>query len=466
MATVQVVGDERGAAQQGVPLVLQERPLSSMVWELAWPAVVVNLIQSVNMFVDSSFIGRLGTSALAGAGLFSSIAWMMLALAIAVGTASTALVARFYGAQDLEQARKAMHQCISITVVAAVLACGMTLLLMHPLLDALMGDRGPDAKLNAIRLLLPALAGIPAVFLTNVLVGSLRAIGDTRSPILVMSVMMVVHLGTSYVLIFGHLGFAPMGIAGAGIGFALSSWVGTLLFLPILARRDLGRVHLPRLPEWSWVKRVVRLGYPNALQSESRVLGMMVFMGILARTIEGEIAVATLRIGLVVESIAFMPGLGYAIAASALVGQSLGAKMPDRGGRIAWIAGLQACIAMCALALVFVLFARPFGSIFVDDVAVINLTVSYLYIAALSYPFLAYFIVMGLALQGAGDTLRSALVAITSMWIFRLPLGYVMALVLGMGANGAWWAMTIATVAGGLMAVYIFWRGNWKLVTV
>lgn len=464
--TTSTFEDRANLPSRSEPMVLSQRPLSSMVWELAWPVIVLNLVQTVNTFVDRKFISALGTDALAGSGVGMMIVFIMMSLAFALGSATTALVARFYGASDLPTAKQAMNQCVRLAVMLGLLVSVAGFLLLDWLIAVMMGSVGAGAQTAARQYLIPTLFAIPAIFVGNVLAGSLRAIGDTRAPMYVMSIMVVIHIAVSWVLIFGHLGAPRLGLPGASTGFAVSVWVALFLYMPVLRRRVLGGLHLGLIPDWEWVARIVRIAYPTAIQTSARTLGMSVFTGILARTPQAEAALATLNIGMVIEGIAFMPGFGYAMAAAALVGQSLGAKVPEKGERLAWIAGAQACAIMTFMAIPMFVFAEPFARIFTSDPAVLQCTMSYLKIAAISQPPLAFLMVLMMALQGAGDTFRAMLVAIFAMWVFRVPLTYVWALPLHGGADAAWWSMTIATFLGAFVAMYVFHRGKWKHVEV
>src|SRR5205807_10133864 len=105
----------------------------------------------------------------------------------------------------------------------------------------------------------------------------------------------------------------------------------------------------------AWSRRVLKIGIPAAITAALRTTSMMSFTAVLSRTAEGMNGVAALPIGLTAESIAFMPGFGFSIAASALVGQSLGARDPRRAERYAWAATWQAVTVMSLMGAFFFL---------------------------------------------------------------------------------------------------------------
>ena len=167
-----------------------------------------------------------------------------------------------------------------------------------------------------------------------------------------------------------------------------------------------------------------------------------------------------------------MPGFGYAIAASAYVGQNLGAKRPDRANAGAWAATWQAVVVMSLMGVIFAVFGEQFARFFIQHVPgetpnqaahvekAISLTASYLHIACYSEPFLALGMVLTGALQGAGETISPTITTIVSMIVIRLPLSYLM--LRWYGPVGAWVAMSLSTVVQGIMVVYIFRNGKWR----
>jgi len=159
-------------------------------------------------------------------------------------------------------------------------------------------------------------------------------------------------------------------------------------------------------------------------------------------------------------------GGGSSDAATTLVGQNLGAGRPDRAERSGWLCTWQGLAIMSAMSALFYLFAPGIAGLFTQDAWVAALVTSYLRINAIGEPFLAFSIVLGGALQGAGDTRFAALVSILTMWLLRLPLTHWLCLTLGLGASAAWWVMAATTAVQGLLIAWWFRRGQWKTVQV
>ncbi|MBV9850059.1 MAG: MATE family efflux transporter [Armatimonadetes bacterium] len=448
------------------PHVIETRVgLHRAVWMLAWPSVLTMLLQTVNSFTDRFFVGHLGSDALAAVGVAGQLMFLLFSVGMSVSVGTTALVARFTGAQEPDEATVAANQSVWIAGIASLLCVA----LMLPLRGAVVAQMHLSAPAAAlcVQYLTLTILGVPALFLMLILGGVYRGLGDTVTPLLVMLGVNVIHLGGDFLLIFGNAGFPKLGLPGGALALLCSQVVGAILYVTFLRRSPVsGLLTRKRRLEMAWARRILNIGVPAALQNLSRVLSMLLFTGVLARTPEATAGVAALTIGLTSESIAFMPGFAFSTAASTLTGQNLGAKNPDRAERAAWAALGQGLSVMVAMGTVFFIFAPQFAHLFTHDPQVVPLAVAYLRISALAEPFLGFGMILTGALNGAGDTKAPAWASAVTMWGVRLPLAVLLAQTLRYGTVGAWWAMAASTVAGGLWAWYLFKRGRWKTVAV
>lgn len=443
-----------------------------VVWQLAWPAVATMLLQTFNSLMDTLFVGHLpyGAQALAATGVGGQVIFLLICFAMGVSVGATALVARFIGSQDADQAAQAAGQSLGQGLVLGIVF-GMLFYFTRISWAHLLLGSSSDAfavKL-CVQFLSIALLATPCLFLLNALMGVFRGLGDTRTPMYIQVGMICVHMSLDWLLIYGHWGFPRLGIYGAGTAFASSLTVGTMLYLMALGGprgfREAYRVrHL--LPQRIWWVRLLRIGVPASINAVIRQLGMMSFTGMLARAASGSAGVAALNIGVRAEAIAFMPGVGYSVAAQALVGQSLGARDPDRAERFGYAATWQGVGVMTVMAALFFLCARPFAALFTGDRAVIAFGSDYLRVNALSEPFLALAMVLTGGLQGAGDTVRPTVITLFTMWIVRLPLAWWLIFGMGLQTHGAWLSMATSTILTGILVWALFRGGSWKRIQV
>jgi putative MATE family efflux protein len=443
-----------------------DREIHADVWKIAWPSVLTFSLMTTNSILDRMFVGRLGSEALAAVGFGGQVVFLVVSLSMAVSTGTTALVARFYGAGDQASAIRATGQSLALGLWGGLLCTALVWLSVEPLLGLV--QLTPSARAQCGDFIRMSLIGMTPVFLVSVLGAAFRGLGDTKSPLRVMLCAIVAHILGDLTLMLGYFGAPKLGVAGGGIALSLANVTALAVYVMIVRRSGLSDAfrnpHIRLTREWA--VRILRIGIPAAVTALLRVTSLMGFTGVLSRTAEQTGAVASLLIGMTAESIAFMPGFGYSVAASALVGQALGAGEPKHAERYAWGANLQAVVVMGVMGVVFFVGAGWFADLFTNDPTVHRLAVEYLRIMALSEPMLAVGMVLTGALQGAGDTLRPTIITAISFWLFRIPAAWLFALSLGYNARGAWLAMATTTVLGGILTWAVFRAGAWKGVDV
>jgi putative MATE family efflux protein len=176
--------------------------------------------------------------------------------------------------------------------------------------------------------------------------------------------------------------------------------------------------------------------------------------------------IAAHKITMTAESISFMPGWGFALAATTLVGQYLGAEDPDKARLGGFTAAKMAVTVMTVFGILFFFFPRYFILIFTRDEEIIRYASTCLRIIAFAQPFLAATMVFAGALRGAGDTKTVLWVTAVGTWVVRVGGGYILAITLGYGLAGAWAAMVADFTLRGVVFFYIFNKGKWRHIKV
>ena len=454
------------------PLHRSRRDLNHEVWSLAWPSVATMLLQTVNTLMDTLFVGHLPNAAasLSATGVGGGVFFILVSLAMGVSVGTSALVARFVGARDEKSAIIATSQSLMLAVFGGIVFGILAFFSRQWVVDLLLNAKSsPVAARLCSEFLGVVLPATLAIFVMNVLQAAFRGLGDTRTPLRITAITVAIHITLNTLLINGRLGFPAMGVRGAGTALSISVHVSCLLSAYFLWKKtglseSFRRENL-RL-DMVWVRRILKIGIPASIQALLRTLSMIAFTGLLARTLEGDTAVAALQIGIRTEAFAFMPGFGYSVAAAALVGQSLGAKDPEYAERCGWAALGQSLIVMVVMGIAFFTCAPWIARFFTSDAAVQALGVDYLRINAISEPFIAMGMVLTGALQGAGETVKPTYITIFSMWIVRIPVAWVLMFTLHLHAHGAWITMCLTTLLSGVLTMAVYKRGAWKKIKV
>jgi putative MATE family efflux protein len=441
--------------------------ITRTVLALSAPVVLEMLLQSMVGFADTAMLGWLpdGGAALAGVSLANNVHMFALTVFTAVGTGSTALVARSIGAGDDQAANKVLVQslmCGGLLAIAVMLAG--VLYPNHAL--RLMGAQDEAREHGAAYLRIVSWASVP-LFAMPLLTGCLRGAGDTRTPMYINGGMNVLNVTLNYLLIYGNFGFPELGVAGAALATSISRAVGALIMFVLLVagrlRLSLGRVRDVSV-DIPLIRRIMNIGIPAAAEIGLMRGAQLLFARLVATL--GTTAVAAHTVALNCESISFMPGFGIGMAGAAMVAQSVGAgrfKLAERFGR----ESLKiAVLSMSALGVVLFTVPGALSRLFIKDPEVVELSAVCLRIVAISQPALATTMTMSNILRTVGDTRRMLFITVAGFWLIRVPVGYALVMFTGLGLAGAWIGMNADLFFRGIVTFLRFRSGRWKSVKV
>jgi putative MATE family efflux protein len=441
-----------------------QRDIRRDVLHLALPATGEQMLAMMVGIVDTFLVGHLGAAPLAAVGLANQ--WIFLAQTLlgAIATGSTALIARFIGAGEPVPANQVVRQSGLLAVLVGLIASALGITLAGPAV-LLLGAQGEVILLSTayLRIVASGLLFASMMFIGN---ACLRGAGDTRTPLSVMVVVNVVNIIVAWSLINGLFGLPKLGVIGSALG-AVSGQIsgGTLVLILLLKGRSGIRLRLDGLrPDGSMIRRLLRVGLPTGVEQLLFRTGNMAYVRILASL--GIAAYAANQVAINGWSLAFMPGFGFAVAATTLVGQALGARNPDAAEQRGYVSFKLGGVLMGLIGLTFVLFPERIMGFFTNDAEVIALGTAPLRVIGLFQPMLASSMIFAGGLRGAGDTRFPMIMTGIAIWFVRLPLAYLFALVFGWGLVGAWTAMGLDLTLRGVFNYLRFRGGRWKTMRV
>lgn len=434
------------------------------IFNLAWPAVCEMLLYMLLDFVDVAFVGRLGARPLAAVGLGAQIFFSVIFIFSAMSAGATALIARAIGAGDMRRAgRVAGH-----ALILAFLAGGVVTFVIYRFAGDVAALFRFEPAVQHLAAVYMRITGLSAAFSLVYFIGNgiFRGAGMTRIPLLVAALANVVHIGIEYVLIFGKLGFPALGMRGAAIATACTQVFCCCVVLSLLFSGVTGlRVSLKevlRSCDFALIKSIVRLSLPAGCEQALMDLGWIIGSFMLAGL--GTVPFAAHQVVLTAESLSYMPGYGFAVAATTLVGQNLGARNPDGASANAVTAARMALLVMGGFAFLFLALPGPVVGIFTSDPQVASLGALCLRIAALEQPSIALEMVFAGALRGAGDTRTPAMVTVLSTWLLRIPLLYLSVYVLRFGLPAVWVITALDWSVRAASLTLLFRMGHWKQI--
>ena len=444
---------------------LPDADLRRQVFRIAWPAALEALLVGVVDLVDMAMVSALGLTAVSAVGVTSQPKRILLMFTLALNVGATAFVSRRIGQKDEKAANHCMHQFLWVSILMALGLYAVGFVFAAPFMH-LAGANEETIGGAVVYFRILVIGQIPqAVSLT--INACLRAEGKTRITLLTNTAANVVNLLFNYFLIQGHCGFPRMEIAGAALATSLGSAAACLISLWSIRPGNGGIVHLDLRTEKLRLDLTLLRGAWNVTFSAFHEqffqrLGLFIFTRIAASLGTVEFAIYQF-----IMNLANLQGYtydGFASAATAMTGQSLGMEKPDRAQRAGRYAVWMGYVTAFVIAVAFVVFRSGILGFFSPDPYVISRGSSLLLFVAFScIPCSGSTVYAGI-LRGAGDTKT---VARTTLWIvavLRPFAAWLLCCPLKLHQYGIWTAFALAHFLRWIFLDLHWRKGSWKQI--
>ena len=314
-----------------------DRNMLSVIFALAWPTMLEELMQTAVQYIDTAMVGTLGTQATAAVGATGTVSWLVGSTVSAVGVGFLALISQSYGAGDKERAKRASAQAVMMTLVVGLLFTAITTLLSGKITQWMQVDVSIRAMASQYFLILysPMLFRTASIIFATVL----RSVGDTKTPMRVSLNMNLINIVLNFLLIYSSrevrlLGLTiPIwgvgwGINGAAVASAVAYTYGGIAMTARLWKHpDLSPKGHRFLPDGEILRPCWKVAFPNMLQRFGTSLGYVAFAAMINAL--GDTSTAAHTIANTVESLFYIPGWGMQTAAATLAGNAMGAEIAD-----------------------------------------------------------------------------------------------------------------------------------------
>ena len=439
---------------------LVEGDITRSILLLAFPLLVRAVLQSFQAVIDMFWVGKLGSTSIAAVAMGGIVIMALIPLLMGISTGTVAFISRNIGSHHYKQANKIATQSLIMALIASFILVTLGFFVSGPLLKLLQA-RGEVLILGQTYLKILLLGGVTMALL---FVGGaiLQGAGDPITPMRIMGVVTILNIILDPFLIFGLLGLPKMGVSGAALATVLAQAIGAALILFIIFKGK-SHVHviLKKLTIDSHIMwGIIKIGIPSSIQFFFRNLMMMVLISIVAGF--GTYAIAAYGIVIRLRMLILMPAFALGQTTATLVGHNLGAGKKERAARCAWKATIFDMAIMSISGLLLFVFSRQIISIFNNDPLVIEEGSRLLRITVPVLPFVALAVILGSAMEGAGETVPPMVITVITLWGVQIPLAIILSKFLQWGTCGIWWAITITTVVNGSLIFGWFKRGRWK----
>ena len=423
-----------------------------LVMSLSLPAILAQLTTIAMQYIDAGMVGSLGAAATASIGLVSSSTWLIGGSCIGIAAGFYVQVAQLIGAGREKEAEDVLRQGLKTAALFGILI-SLVCLSLSGRVPYWLGGEEAILKDSTAYFRIYCLS-IPFILLRQISNGMMQSTGDMKTPSSLSALLCLLNVILNFLMILPSRTISLMGmqiflpgaglkVVGAALATAMSETIISLTALYFLSFRN-KKISLKKGGSWKWkrqtlanaVKIAVPLSLDQIFMCSAYVAGTKIVAGL------GTVAVAAHSLAITAESLCYMPGYGIGAAATAIIGQTIGADRRDLTKSFSRVS-VYLGMAMMGLTGVIMYFAAPF-------VFRIELIAEPLYGAS---------ICCAGVFRGAGDTLRPSAMNLFSMWCVRI--GLAMVLVPRMGLPGFWSAMAAELCFRGTIFLIRLYRGRW-----
>ncbi len=432
------------------------------------PAIVSNLLYTFQNIVDTIMLGHYGNPvvSLSAAGIGGMFYFLMFPIIMGLTTGGVAIIARRWGEKNYDEARRVFDDLYTLLILISI-PISVFAITLGWLLPVALGASETVTK-EAYMYIMGVFAFYPFAVFMATYQSSLRAAGDTKTPMIIDIVANVWNVLWNFVLIYGNFGFPQLGVLGAGIATGTSYVIGAFSYIILQVRGRL--IVYPDIlsgfrMRGNVVKTLFKVGIPAGIERGMWSLTSFIYAALIFY-VSSSLGYSAFQVGLRAESLAYMPGFGFSIAATTLMGQYLGEKSPWKA-RMATMESAKMCAVFMGLAgLLMVLFPSQIAMLFTNDVEIIKLASLYLFMMGFTEPALGILFTLAGGMRGAGYTTMPMVINLTGLLGIRLGLAVLFAIPLGMGLVGVWLGMVFETFIRAIWMYMEFRRGRWSTVHV
>ncbi len=406
-------------------------------WYLSWPMTLIMFFIFLIGLADVYIAGKIGKEVQAAYGLSFQIYFIFLVLEMALAVGAVSVISRLFTSGDRQKFETAVTSSMVLCFVVGVFFSALGFLLAGFIIRNL---NVPEAlKSYGITFMRIYSLGLVFHYLMINSNGILRASGSIMKSLLTMGIVCSLNVGLNFFLSF----HTPLGFKGIAVSTVISLMIGTIINAYYIRKLIKGALSF----SFSLVKKIFHIGWPAGILQILWQLGAMALFLIIARLPEHSVeTMAAFTNGLKIESAIFLPAFAFNMANAVIVGNLLGKKEKEEAFHSGIVTAVLGVIIVTALTLFVLVNARTVASFLSKNDMVINESMKYIYISLIAEPFMAWGVILGGGLNGAGDTRSVMRIVSLSIWLLRVPLSYFLAVHLRLGAVAIWWSMNFSII--------------------
>ncbi len=415
------------------------------ILKLAIPTIIENILQILLSSVDTYFVSTIGTIAISAVGINNLFSNLFFTFFIAIATGTSIFTARAYGENNHDKINRTISNSLLIALFISLITLIINVIFGRQMMNLMSGNI--ELQKNSLIYFNTVLVPIGFLCFMTVLSSIIKSLGDSKSPMYTAFIINIINVFLDYILIKGFGSFSGIGIAGAGIATTLSRLVGTIILLIVLDKKTHFIRQMKFKLDMKLVKPMLNYGIPVGIEKLVMRIGQIIYGGLIIKI--GVLQYTSHNIAGTIEAYSYLPGIGFGVAAFALIGHSIGEKNYGQIRKYGLHSFYFSSIFMIVIGITFFIFAPSLASIFTDDPKIINLVTIVLRMIALFQPFLCSTQVITSSLQAIGDVKFPLYLTFLGIWGIRVGGVYLLGLRLNLGLIGVWIAYSFDIIVRG-----------------
>ncbi len=424
-------------------------------WSMSWPLTLIMFFEFLMGLTDVYIAGKVSKEIQATYGFVFQIYFMLIVMANALTVGTVSVVSRLFTAGHERDLSRAVFSSLVTSAAAGIILAVAGIFLSPEII--LFVNIPEELKHPAISFIKIYSIGLFFHYLLINSNGILRSCDRVKNSLKTQALVCGLNIALNFFLVF----HTPLGFRGIATATASSVFIGSMVNLWKV------RSLMPWIRDFSLdlVKKMVSIGWPIGMLQVLWQFSSMVLFLILSALPEHRVEIlAALTTGLRIESVIYLPVFGFNMANAVIVGNLLGEKRKEDAFRSGAITAAIGVVIVTMMVIVVILNARWIASFLSHNEIVIKESMKYIYISMISEPFMAWGIILGGGLNGAGDT-RSVMSRVAiSVWLVRIPLSYISVVLFGFGPVAVWWSMNISQFVQAFLMSKRYFEREWLSV--
>ena len=433
---------------------IKDNKIRTMVresWAVSWPMTFIMLYEFLIGLSDVYVASKFGKVAQAAYGFAFQLYFIFIIIGIALSVGAVSVVSRLFTSGDKEKFDTAVGSSVAAAVVAGLVFGAFGVLFSNDLINVL----GLPGEIKPLAI--PFLKIYSLAFLFDYILmstnGVLRACAMVNKSLWVMTIVCVMNIVLNFILAFG----TPLGLNGIAAATVISLFTGAVISL-FYTKRLVSAFKV----SFAIMKNILGISWPSGLLQALWQLGALVLFLILGLLPEHNIEImAALTNGLKIESAIFLPAFAFDMANAVVIGNLLGKKDNEGAFRAGVVTAVMGVITAAVMTVIIMLNARHIAAFLSNNDIVVRESIRYIYIALIAEPIMAWGIILGGGLSGAGDTRSVMVITAIGVWLVRIPLCYILGIHFGLGVTAVWWVMNFSIIVQAVLLTGRYWNKKW-----